>query len=177
MRASSDKDTPYFLLLDEMNVSRIENYFGEILIQLDDLKDGTPVSVRLFQTVVDTESKWRNISALRDSTEAGNGSFSISSFTNLGSVQELSEEERGLFWETWRDGKFFVSMDLRIFPNLHIVGTVNEDETTHSISHKALDRAFYVPMEVEGLFEEAGANGADDFAKWFQESAKNFKDA
>lgn len=146
MNAASDTDVPRFLLLDEMNLSRIENYFSEILVQLDDLKDGKPISVRLFQTVVDTEAKWRNFSALRDSIEAENENFSISRLTKLGGVQKLSEGECSIFWERWGDESFLVSMYVRIFPNLHIIGTVNEDETTHSISNKVLDRAFYVPM-------------------------------
>ncbi len=91
------KDAPlYILLLDEMNLSRVEYYFSDFLSKMQ---------------LPDPEHR----------------------------VIRLCEEEK---------------LELRIPPNLKIIGTVNIDETTFLFSPKVLDRATYVflnQIDIDGM--------------------------
>ncbi|NJE60376.1 hypothetical protein E3E51_01175 [Thermococcus sp. 21S7] len=99
--------TPYFVILDEMNLAHVEYYFADFLSVLESGRDG-------------------------------------SGFTREGIKLHDSEEIEvfeGIPWE------------LKLPPNLYIIGTVNMDETTYSFSPKVLDRAFTVEfhdVELEG---------------------------
>ena len=81
---------PYFVLLDEMNLARVEYYFSDILSVME-------------------SRKWQEDGIVT---------------SNL-----LSKEITGY------------DVDLKIPPNVYIIGTVNMDETTHPFSKKVLDRA------------------------------------
>ncbi len=52
--------------------------------------------------------------------------------------------------------------ELKLPPNLYIIGTVNMDETTHAFSPKVLDRAFTIELsDVDFLgYQIAGRVGA-----------------
>lgn len=98
IRATINPDLPYFLILDEMNLSHVERYFADFL-----------------------------------------------------SVME-SKAEIPLFAEgTVENG---VPSNLRLPPNLFIVGTVNIDETTNMFSPKVLDRANTIEFRITS--EEMG---------------------
>ena len=79
---------PHFVLLDEMNLARVEYYLSDYLSAVESGK-----KVRLH-------------------------------------------DEEGLD----------VPKEIRIPPNLYMIGTINVDETTHSISDKVLDRAFVMHL-------------------------------
>jgi 5-methylcytosine-specific restriction protein B len=84
--ADKDPGRPYFLILDEMNLARVERYFAPMLSAME-------------------TGDWLVIHA------------------NEGAVNEVPPQIK---WPR----------------NLYVAGTVNMDETTHSISDKVLDRAF-----------------------------------
>lgn len=50
-------------------------------------------------------------------------------------------------------------------PNLSIIGTVNNDDTTHALSPKVLDRAVYLNLDVIDL-EAWFADRSEDLARW-----------
>lgn len=94
-KAASDPANPYFVLIDEMNLARVEYYLSDVLSVMETLR-------------------WENEKIVSDL---------------LLSKAGMNERDRAKFGQlSWP-------------PNVLLVGTVNMDETTHSISKKVLDRA------------------------------------
>ena len=87
--AAGEQARPYHLVLDEMNLARVEHYFAKFLSAM--------------------EGRERN------------GTWPI----------ELSPH-----------------LTVQLTPNLHVVGTVNVDETTHAFADKVYDRAQLIELEV-----------------------------
>lgn len=94
--ADQDRGRLHTVVLDEMNLARVEQYFAELLSLMEDAVRAEPIG-----------------------------------FT---SEQPLSPHAEAQLNE------------LKLPPNLAIVGTVNMDETTHGFSRKVLDRAFTLEM-------------------------------
>ncbi|QSO54176.1 DUF3578 domain-containing protein [Alicyclobacillus curvatus] len=94
-RAQLDQSNPYFVVIDEMNLARVEYYLSDVLsvIETQRWEDGKITSDPLLQTA------WMN--------------------------ERDRERYKKLTWPS----------------NVVLIGTVNMDETTHSISKKVLDRA------------------------------------
>lgn len=90
-----NKDKFYFIVLDEMNLARVEYYFSDFNSKLE-LEENKQL-VELFDTV------GRTSGALADYVIDGN--------------------------------------KLRIPPNVFFIGTINEDESTYTLSDKIYDRA------------------------------------
>lgn len=111
LRAAAAPSQPFFLILDEMNLSHVERYFADFLSAL--------------------ESK-------------------------SGMLDLHSEGEEGSRLPAEPGGEPLVPRQLRLPPNLFVVGTVNVDETTYMFSPKVLDRAnvleFRVPEGAVGSF-------------------------
>ncbi|WP_078427749.1 McrB family protein [Alkalihalobacterium alkalinitrilicum] len=90
LNALKEREKPHFILLDEMNLSRVEYYLSDYLSAVESRKE-----IPLHQD------------------------------------DHLVNE---------------VPKKLLIPPNVYILGTINVDETTHSISDKVLDRAFVMTL-------------------------------
>jgi len=95
LKATNDKENPYFIILDEMNLAHVEYYFSDFLSVLESGRD-----------------------------EEGFTRESI----KLHSINGLTDPPK----------------EVRLPPNLYIIGTVNVDETTYAFSPKVLDRAFTI---------------------------------
>jgi len=94
-----DKANPYFIILDEMNLSHVEYYFADFLSVLESGRDKdlwTKETIKLHN--------------FKNELESNDG-------------QKIQNE-------------------IKLPPNLYIMGTVNIDETTYMFSPKVLDRAF-----------------------------------
>ncbi|WHY87066.1 AAA family ATPase [Neobacillus novalis] len=87
-KAEKNSNLPYFVLLDEMNLARVEHYFSDILSVME-------------------SRNWQN------------GELVTSALLTMETANH----------------------DIKLPPNLYIIGTVNMDETTHPFSKKVLDRA------------------------------------
>jgi energy-coupling factor transporter ATP-binding protein EcfA2 len=98
-RAHQSGAKPHFIILDEMNLARVEYYFADFLSVLESgrSEDGYTREALRFQYPPETEGETP-------------------------------------------------PRQLRLPPNLYVVGTVNVDETTHAFSSKVLDRAFTIEM-------------------------------
>jgi 5-methylcytosine-specific restriction enzyme B len=90
---------PWFVILDEMNLARVEYYFADMLSVLESGRD---------------ELGWTN-EPIRLT------------------VPPEVEKDRP-------------PVEIKLPPNLYIIGTVNVDETTHAFSPKVLDRAFTMEL-------------------------------
>jgi 5-methylcytosine-specific restriction enzyme B len=89
LNALKEREKPHFILLDEMNLARVEYYLSDYLSAVESRKE---IPLHQDDTITDIPRK------------------------------------------------------LVIPPNVYVLGTLNVDETTHSISDKVLDRAFVMTL-------------------------------
>ena len=135
-----EKQTPFFVCLDEMNLAPVEEYFADFLSVIESRKrraDGKIVTDAIVPASVFNDTEYA-------------ADFNI--FMKLGleltdpkwkadELSELSDEDmshafvrQDIVEELKRDG-------LTIPSNVIIIGTVNMDDTTNSFSRKVIDRA------------------------------------
>ena len=124
VKAWQQKDTPYFLCLDEMNLAPVEEYFAEFLSAIESRS-------------TDSEGNY-----ITDPI--------IKPFKDFGEIVGKNMLKH-LFGEADPIDKNplavqFYEKGLTLPPNLMVMGTVNMDETTFSFSRKVLDRAMSVEM-------------------------------
>jgi len=99
---------PYFIILDEMNLSHVEYYFADFLSVLESGRD---------------ENYWtKEAIKLHNSEEP---------------LLDNNEDE--------------IPKEIKLPPNLYIIGSVNIDETTYMFSPKVLDRAFTIEFREVNL--------------------------
>ena len=104
----------WFVILDEMNLARVEYYFADLLSILESGRD---------------HDGW-------------------------------TREPLRLVYPENAEGEL-PPAELRLPPNLYVVGTVNVDETTHAFSPKVLDRAFTLELtEADFSAYPSGQSGA-----------------
>ena len=122
---------PYFLILDEMNLSHVERYFAPFL------------SLMEAANILDEE----NAAPLVDSH-------------SLGTISELLLKEDPSSAEA-ESAKSLVDNghNLQFPSNLFIIGTVNIDETTYMFSPKVLDRAHVIEIETQRPSDFLGGAG------------------
>lgn len=102
MLATAHRESPVFVVLDEMNLARIEYYFSDVLSCVE---TGEPLQLH------------SNSVPLEGTTGAS------------------------------------IPAELPLPPNLHLVGTINVDETTNPVSDKVLDRAIIIDMSAVQVVE------------------------
>jgi hypothetical protein len=89
LQANKEKDKPHFIVLDEMNLARVEYYLSDYLSAVESRK---PIQLHTIEEITD------------------------------------------------------IPKSIEIPHNFYVIGTINVDETTHSISDKVLDRAFVMTL-------------------------------
>jgi hypothetical protein len=155
--------SPYFLILDEMNLAHVEYYFAELLSVLE--------SGRLTQA--DVEAR-RESGDLKPDYHVGFTRESIHLHSHESDLEDANVNQDD-------DSVQAIPRALRLPPNFYIIGTVNIDETTFAFSPKVLDRAFtiefrdadlenYDPMladstEANEIVEKIRANVFADFTR------------
>ena len=117
-KALQNKDVPFFLCLDEMNLAPVEQYFAEYLSVLETRKKvGENIHTQYL---------------LRKDA-----------FSNC----ELQDENGNLYSEKDAEIITYLKENGLTLPdNLFVIGTVNMDDTTHQFSRKVIDRAFTIEM-------------------------------
>lgn len=159
-RSGKAPDIPTFIVLDEMNLARIEYYFSDFLAILQEpdqkkwLIDLVSTDMRTLPTELssDVEKKLRAVSATafeiwQKKQKERQGDLKVS----------LSEqEEKALFEQLARLGALIGAKDLvdgrqiRVAPNIWFVGTANQDESTFEVSDKVYDRAQVISLNKKG---------------------------
>jgi hypothetical protein len=119
LRASVHPDQPHFLILDEMNLSHVERYFGAFLSIMEANKGLTQKGK---MPLLDAE-----VLKLIAATLKHNNQHPLEADI----AEDLASNGEGL----------------SIPDNLFIIGTVNVDETTYMFSPKVLDRAHVLEMK------------------------------
>jgi energy-coupling factor transporter ATP-binding protein EcfA2 len=152
--AQADPERLHFICLDEMNLARVEHYFSDFLSLLETRK-GSPIitlyasdderhSVMESSLFLTIEAEVRSRLELPDTTtledmlknEDANGLLHrLGGFKDAESVLRHHARLRRSLAATSR-----TPTELRLPPNVRIIGAVNVDETTHYLSTKVLDR-------------------------------------
>ncbi|RNA70028.1 McrB family protein [Alteribacter keqinensis] len=113
LKARTERDKPHFILLDEMNLARVEYYLSDYLSAVES-QEAVPLHDR----------------------------------------DDIKE----------------VPQTITIPPNVYVIGTVNVDETTHSISDKVLDRAYVMTLsdvDFDPFWETVTSSTRDKLSKEF----------
>lgn len=160
--AGKNPEKPYFLVLDEMNLSRVEYYFAKYLSAME--LNGERRKLILYSKKI-TESKK---SELLDELNEVKNEYQGDNNTELLNHDVTGIDEDNPFKslekqsENLRDNKEFKRLrreynllnrisktypsEIIIPSNLQIVGTVNMDETTKDISPKVIDRSYVIEV-------------------------------
>jgi hypothetical protein len=121
VKAHKYPEVPFFLLLDEMNLAPVEQYFAEFLSVMESrrIENGKIITDALIPASI------------------------FQKYGKYGDEQFWDE----LGFNDLKLGDSFRVHGLSIPSNLVIMGTVNMDETTHTFSRKVLDRAMTIEMD------------------------------
>ncbi|MEO0254760.1 MAG: hypothetical protein ABIN20_05010 [candidate division WOR-3 bacterium] len=141
-KENKDKASPYFVILDEMNLARVEYYFAEFLSVLESGRDEegfTKEGIRI--QISEKENKKEELKDdLKDLLKKANYNY-----------------DEGI-------------INLKLPPNLYFIGTVNIDETTFMFSPKVLDRAFVIEFKDVSFKEYINILKSDKISFYFNEN-------
>lgn len=129
VKAWQNKNTPYFLCLDEMNLAPVEEYFAEFLSAIESRS-------------TDSEGNYITDPIIKPFKDFGKNDIGEDIGKNMlkhlfGEADPIDKNPLAVQ---------FYEKGLTLSPNLMVMGTVNMDETTFSFSRKVLDRAMSVEM-------------------------------
>lgn len=129
VKAWQNKNTPYFLCLDEMNLAPVEEYFAEFLSAIESRS-------------TDSEGNYITDPIIKPFKDFGKNDIGEDIGKNMlkhlfGEADPIDKNPLAVQ---------FYEKGLTLPPNLMVMGTVNMDETTFSFSRKVLDRAMSVEM-------------------------------
>lgn len=185
LEAQKNPEIPYFICLDEMNLARVEYYFAEFLSLLES-RDEEP-EIKLY---VEDESAHvlSELKAVVEIIQAGKEKYSqdgIVNFIELLKDEELNYHLRQAFGFSDKNSLIKYHSEIRRMlsavmrmpssikmpANVHIIGAINIDETTHYLSPKILDRAHIMRFESpllsdwDKILSEVEEYGFDDVSK------------
>jgi 5-methylcytosine-specific restriction endonuclease McrBC GTP-binding regulatory subunit McrB len=144
LRAHRDPGKPHFVILDEMNLARVEHYFADLLSATE---SRTVRNAKVAQEPLHLHEApqclplgapddWQRPSAC------------------VGCKASLAEVDA---CKLHFDGVQMVPPKLGVPMNVFVTGTVNVDETTHAFSPKVLDRANVIEFNRVDLGESVAA--------------------
>lgn len=114
-----NKYKPHFLILDEMNLSHVERYFSIFLSAME-------------------------------ASKSSSDPINLISIDNLEIIKKSLDKSDDLKVERDSiDNLIKTNTPIYMPNNLHIVGTINVDETTYMFSPKVLDRAHVIEMNTD----------------------------
>jgi MoxR-like ATPase len=126
LKAHGNPQLPYFLILDEMNLSHVERYFSDFLAHLESPDE--PMRLHhLEKCLIHIEENHQSVSE----NESENTPNSVDADEDDESTSPPQNAGK------WR----LLDQTIKLPPNLFVIGTVNVDETTYMFSPKVLDRA------------------------------------
>lgn len=152
------KDTPYFIVLDEMNISRVEYYFADFLSLLEET-DTSKWELALTETdlrSLPSELSEEQIRVLRDCNDDDIDEILDRGYDEKGRLKDLDDEEKMKLLNLIESAKeYYSEMEdfasgprnlidgkiLKVPQNVWFIGTANRDESTFEISDKVYDRA------------------------------------
>lgn len=167
IEATQNPEIPYFICLDEMNLARVEYYFADFLSLLES-RDETP-EIKLYG---DDESSHvlSELKTVVDIIQACKEKYNrngVVKFIEILKDDDLNSQLRQAFGFGDKDSLIKYHSEIRrmlsavmTMPssikmpvNVHLIGAINIDETTHYLSPKILDRAHVMRFESPLLFD------------------------
>ncbi len=133
-KENKQNTSPYFVILDEMNLARVEYYFADFLSILESGRDEegfTKEGIKIQITGENPQKQEEKQKELFDLLEKAKIDYKSPS----PNPSHQGREE----YKTY--------IELKLPPNLYFIGTVNIDETTFMFSPKVLDRAFTIEFK------------------------------
>ena len=134
-----DKNVPFFVCLDEMNLAPVEEYFADFLSVIESRKrrkDGKIVTDPIVPASVFNEKYAADYNIFVDlglkPVAEGMRADDIEANEQEGQTENFVRQD--IVYELKREG-------LTIPQNVVIIGTVNMDDTTNTFSRKVIDRA------------------------------------
>lgn len=134
-KASQNKDVPFFLCLDEMNLAPVEQYFAEFLSVLETRKK---VGDEILTQYLLSKERFSNCELQKKIL-----------VKDEGDIIEGDKQYKMEFLYSEKDSEIITYLKengLMLPDNLFVIGTVNMDDTTHQFSRKVIDRAFTIEM-------------------------------
>ena len=134
-KASQNKDVPFFLCLDEMNLAPVEQYFAEFLSVLETRKK---VGNEILTQYLLSKDRFSNCELQKKVLVKEDGD-----------IIEGDKQYKMEFLYSEKDAEIITYLKekgLTLPDNLFVIGTVNMDDTTHQFSRKVIDRAFTIEM-------------------------------
>lgn len=185
LEAQKNPETPYFICLDEMNLARVEYYFADFLSLLESREENPEI---ILYTEDESSHVLSELKAVVELIQAGKekyGQDGIVSFIELLKDQNINTHLRQAFGFGDKDSLIKYHSEIRRMlssvmtlpssikmpTNIHIIGTINIDETTHYLSPKILDRAhimrFNSPLlsDWDQILSEVNEYDFDDVSK------------
>ncbi len=178
LRAYTDPDKhPYFAILDEMNLARVEHYFADFLSVLESrrvrlgkdaetLVDSDPFTLHDHPRCLLAAGNEARAEGVYDA-DADHKACAVSCdgcpFYAL--VEEQHRRAEYAYSEAAKGGfqpQHFVPPRLKVPLNVYFTGTVNVDETTFTFSPKVLDRANVIEfgqVDLVGYWQSAESAG------------------
>lgn len=169
----SDRPRPYFVILDEMNLAKVEYYFADFLSAMESRRLGEGGSIE--QECLILHNQPRCVLAAGNERAVDPSYYQEEQFTCLvrcekcpfASFVDESYHQDGEFdYDEARAAGFapqhFVPPRLTAPLNVYFAGTVNVDETTYMFSPKVLDRANTIEfsdVRLDTYFNIADAGG------------------
>ena len=134
-KASQNKDVPFFLCLDEMNLAPVEQFFAEFLSVLETRKKvGNEIQTQYLLS----KDRFSNCDLQKKVL-----------VKEEGDIIEGDKQYKMEFLYSEKDTEIITYLKekgLSLPDNLFVIGTVNMDDTTHQFSRKVIDRAFTIEM-------------------------------
>lgn len=161
IEAQQNPEIPYFICLDEMNLARVEYYFADFLSLLETRDEDPAISLYAEDESSHVLSELKAVVDLIQSTKDKYSQDGVVNFIELLKDEQLNGQLRLAFGFSDKDSLIKYHSEIRRMlsavmtmpssikmpANVHIIGAINIDETTHYLSPKILDRAHIMRFE------------------------------
>lgn len=161
LEAQRNPEIPYFICLDEMNLARIEYYFADFLSLLESRNEEPEITLYSDGESSHVLSELKAVVDIIQSTKKKYSKDGVVSFIELLKDEQLNNQLRSAFGFGEQDSLIKYHSEIRRMlsavmelpasikmpTNVHLVGAINIDETTHYLSPKILDRAHIMRFE------------------------------
>ncbi|MDV2440563.1 AAA family ATPase [Acinetobacter gerneri] len=185
LEAQQNPEIPYFICLDEMNLARVEYYFADFLSLLETRDEDPKISLYAEDESSHVLSELKAVVDIIQSTKDKYSQDGVVNFIELLKDEQLNGQLRLAFGFSDKDSLIKYHSEIRrmlsavmtmpssikIPANVHIIGAINIDETTHYLSPKILDRAHIMRFESpllsnwDEILEEVAEFAFDDVSK------------
>jgi energy-coupling factor transporter ATP-binding protein EcfA2 len=167
LRATVNGGKPHFVILDEMNLAKVEYYFADFLSAIESRR---AIGDKIVQESIPLHSQPRCV-VISGYEEKAKGFYDKNNVCTASCSECPYTTPGAQVKEPGFDPLCFAPPRLAVPLNVYFAGTVNVDETTYMFSPKVLDRANTIEfdeVDLRGYFSGAGAAGnatcADDAA-------------